>query len=198
MKSLNIEGNKPFEDEADILTKQYQDLLADANAILFYLSNIEFQVSGSEGRECLLKDPVEVVVSSQNVYCWRDSLEAAIKNADIILEPVQDGPPDQQRLQTYHAEISENCSMANSSRDVADLNPQKSMSLSMKYVCQKSVTQQGHLSNPSKKQSSLNDSIAKDGLKLMSYQRSALVKKAKADTMIENRDLEAMLSITKK
>lgn len=69
------------------------------------------------------------------------------------------------------------------------------MSLSIKYVYQKSIH---HLSNPSKKQSTQNDQIIKDGLKLMSYQRSALVKKTKADTMIENKDLEVILSSNKK
>lgn len=94
--------------------------------------------------------------------------------------------------------MSENISMMASSKDVNELVPQKSMSLSIKYVYQKSISNKHHLSNPSKKQSTQNDQIIKDGLKLMSYQRSALVKKTKADTMIENKELEVMLSSNKK
>lgn len=57
------------------------------------------------------------------------------------------------QLGTQPADLSENenCSMAASSKDVSDLLPQKSMSLSIKYVNQKSITKQYHMSNPSNK-----------------------------------------------
>lgn len=57
------------------LDRQFDELLKATNSILFYLSNVEFQVCQQNGSECLLSSPIEVVLSLTNQFKWRDKLE---------------------------------------------------------------------------------------------------------------------------
>lgn len=56
------------------MVKEFEELIMDVNSVLFYLSNVEVQLSQQKGEECWLVEPIEIVLSITDVFKWRDQL----------------------------------------------------------------------------------------------------------------------------
>lgn len=71
-KALSLESSDELKFQQEVLLGQFENLIKEVNSILFYLSNVEFQMNPDD---CVLFEPIEVIYSMNNTFRWHDSLK---------------------------------------------------------------------------------------------------------------------------